>query len=396
MLTALWRLLKDRKEPGGKEKARGGGAGGHGHPSVRHRGATARTLPAAAARPGVMAAAAAPSPLQPGGHAPEMGADPAASEVASSALRSLAGLAGQLNLGDDIVKVVIDWSKLQSTSALQPALLFSALQQHILCLQPLLEKLQSLIKEENIGHVEPAGKTEGQTCETSLDVYDGNCQTEEKYASYDLGDLKDAHINFDPEVVQIKAGKAEIDRRISAFIERKQAEINENNVREFCNVIDCNQENSCARTDAIFTPYPGFKSHIKVSRVVNTYGPQTRSEGAHGSSHKANAPIHDCGNQAVEERLQNIEAHLRLQTGGPVPRDIYQRIKKLEDKILELEGLSPEYFQSVSCSGKRRKVQPPHQNYSLAELDEKINAIKQALLRKTKESKSKEAERLLR
>lgn len=52
-----------------------------------------------------------------------------------------------------------------------------------------------------------------------------------------------------------------------------------------------------------------------VSRVVNTYGPQTRSEGAHGSSHKTNVPIHDCGNQAVEERLQNIEAHLRLQTG---------------------------------------------------------------------------------
>lgn len=67
-----------------------------------------------------------------------------------------------------------------------------------------------MIKEENIGHVELAGKTEGQTCETSLDVYDGNCQTEEKYASYDLGDLKDAHINFDPEVVQIKAGKAEV------------------------------------------------------------------------------------------------------------------------------------------------------------------------------------------
>ncbi|XP_067152849.1 MAP3K12-binding inhibitory protein 1 isoform X2 [Apteryx mantelli] len=339
-----------------------------------------------------MAEAAAPSPPQPGGRAPESGAEPAASEVASSALRSLAGLAGQLNLGDDIVKVVIDWSRLQSTSALQPALLFSALQQHILCLQPLLEKLQSLIKEENIDHVESAGKTEGQT---SFDVYDGNSQTEEKYAGYDSGDLKNAHVDFDPEVVQIKAGKAEIDRRISAFIERKQAEINENNVREFCNVIDCNQENSCARTDAIFTPYPGFKSHIKVSRVVNTYGPQTRSEGAHGSNHKANVPIHDCGNQAIEERLQNIEAHLRLQTGGPVPRDIYQRIKKLEDKILELEGLSPEYFQSVSCSGKRRKVQPPH-NYSLAELDEKINAIKQALLRKTKESKSKEAERLLR
>lgn len=30
-----------------------------------------------------------------------------------------------------------------------------------------------------------------------------------------------------------------------------------------------------------------------------------------------------------------------------MPRDIYKRIKKLEDKILELEGMSPEYFQSV-------------------------------------------------
>lgn len=34
---------------------------------------------------------------------------------------------------------------------------------------------------------------------------------------------------------------AQIERRISAFMERKQMEINENNVREFCNVIDCNQ-----------------------------------------------------------------------------------------------------------------------------------------------------------
>lgn len=40
-------------------------------------------------------------------------------------------------------------------------------------------------------------------------------------------------------------------------------------------------------------------------------------------------------------------ALLMIYLGGPVPRDIYQRIKKLEDKILELEGLSPEYFQSV-------------------------------------------------
>ncbi|XP_004584826.2 MAP3K12-binding inhibitory protein 1 isoform X1 [Ochotona princeps] len=310
-------------------------------------------------------------------------------EVLCEVLRSLHTLAGQLKLRDDVVKITIDWNKLQNLSTFQPAVLFSALEQHILFLQPFLAKLQPLIKEENAAAVEETGKTEtGNKSEVNAKNSTGDQQEEEKHKGGDLGDTKKTQIHFDPEVVQIKAGKAEIDRRISAFIERKQAEINENNVREFCNVIDCNQENSCARTDAVFTPYPGFKSHVKVSRVVNTYGPQTRTEGIQGSGHKGKSMLRDCGNQAVEERLQNIEAHLRLQTGGPVPRDIYQRIKKLEDKILELEGISPEYFQSVNFSGKRRKVQPPQQNYSLAELDEKISALRQALLRKSREADS--------
>uniref|UniRef100_A0A5F9CI35 MAP3K12 binding inhibitory protein 1 n=1 Tax=Oryctolagus cuniculus TaxID=9986 RepID=A0A5F9CI35_RABIT len=288
-------------------------------------------------------------------------------EVLCELFRSLHTLAGQLNLRDDVVKITIDWNKLQNLSAFQPALLFSALEQHVLHLQPFLAKLQPLIKEENATTAEEMGKTEmGNKSEVNDKNPIGDLQEEEKHKDGDLGDVKKTQIHFDPEVVQIKAGKAEIDRRISAFIERKQAEINENNVREFCNVIDCNQ----------------------VSRVVNTYGPQTRPEGIQGSGHKPNSMLRDCGNQAVEERLQNIEAHLRLQTGGPVPRDIYQRIKKLEDKILELEGISPEYFQSINFSGKRRKVQPPQQNYSLAELDEKISALRQVLLRKSREAES--------
>lgn len=54
---------------------------------------------------------------------------------------------------------------------------------------------------------------------------------------------------------------------------------------------------------------------ILVSRVINTYGPQTRNQDAQVSNHNSNTHSHDCGNQAIEERLQNIEAHLRLQTG---------------------------------------------------------------------------------
>nr|XP_056707554.1 MAP3K12-binding inhibitory protein 1 [Euleptes europaea] len=314
--------------------------------------------------------------------------------ILEGCLRSLPELVGQLNLGEDVVKINIDWSKFQHASPLQPVLLFSALQQHILDLQPFTEKLQSLIKEKSTMPTDDSSKTEGRMCETDSNVIERDVQMEVKDTDCGSGSPKETYVDFDPEVVQIKARKAEIDRRISAFIERKQAEINENNVREFCNVIDCNQENSCARTDAVFTPYPGFKSHIKVSRVVNTYGPQTRNESAHGSSHKVNTLLRDCGNQAIEERLQNIEAHLRLHTGGPVPKDIYQRIKKLEDKILELEGMSPEYFLSVNLSGKRRKVQP-NQNYSLVELDEKINALKQTLLRKTNEERPKVVDELL-
>lgn len=333
---------------------------------------------------------ARPASAPPGGPAEE---EPLRG-VLRGCLRSLPALGGQLDLGEDVVKISIDWNKFQSASLLQPMLLLTALQQHISNLQPFLEKLQSLIKEESAEPIDDASKTEGRKCETNSNVVDKGVQMEAKHTADGSESLKEAHVNFDPEVVQIKAGKAEIDRRISAFIERKQAEINENNVREFCNVIDCNQENSCARTDAVFTPYPGFKSHVKVSRVVNTYGPQTRSEGAHGSSLKSNALLRDCGNQAIEERLQNIEAHLRLQTGGPVPKDIYQRIKKLEDKILELEGMSPEYFQSVNMPGKRRRIQL-NQNYSLAELDEKIKALRQALLRKTNEGRPNVADQLL-
>ncbi|CAM4644033.1 unnamed protein product [Leuciscus chuanchicus] len=184
--------------------------------------------------------------------------------------------------------------------------------------------------------------------------------------------------------VQIKAAKSEIERRISAFIERKQLEINENNVREFCNVIDCNQEDSCARTDAVFTPYPGFKSHVKVTRVINTYGPQTRGAHSELGDQQQGSISQDCGNPVIEERLRNMESHLKLPPVGPVPQSVYQRLKKLEDRILELEGLSPEYFHSTNYSHKRPKASMS-QNYSLAELDGKISAVKAALMKKTSE-----------
>lgn len=70
---------------------------------------------------------------------------------------------------------------------------------------------------------------------------------------------------------------------------------------------------------------------------MNTYGPQTRPEGIQGSGHKPNSMLRDCGNQAVEERLQNIEAHLRLQTGkqsaGQCPNKVPLQVVKLHNLL---------------------------------------------------------------
>ncbi|XP_041123233.1 MAP3K12-binding inhibitory protein 1 isoform X2 [Polyodon spathula] len=290
-----------------------------------------------------------------------------------------------LNLGADVLKIDADPSKLQSLSTLQPEDLYSSVQQHILILQSVSEKLKFMVKDNT-----ETGKTDGTSGKLNTDK--GLADNSQLNGRMKAGQ-EESKLRIDDSIVQIKAGNSEIDRRIAAFIERKQGEINENNVREFCNVISCNQENSCARTDAVFTPYPGFRSHVKVTRVINTYGPQTRPDrGGEPCVKPISVPI-DCGSPAIEERLQNIEAHLKLTTGGPVPLNIYQRLKILEDRILELEGLSPEYFQSDSFLHKRQKAQPS-QTYTLTELDGKINALKTTLLKKVNESLPMETDEL--
>ncbi|XP_069772905.1 MAP3K12-binding inhibitory protein 1 isoform X2 [Narcine bancroftii] len=320
-------------------------------------------------------------------------ADGALGESVSAALSSLVRFHEQLKIGDDVLKITVDLCKLQCPRVLKLEHFSNLLQQYIIELQCVSDKLKVVRNdisgtrnlEENVFDINPEGDQNStvtdheQILNKSIDIRTKALQNEAQNKSEGLDET---NIQTGTDLVQIKASKDEIERRISAFIERKQAEINENNIREFCNVINCNLENSCARTDAIFTPHPGFKSHIKVSRVVNVYGPQTRTESEGKSAQKPNIVTQNCGNTAVEERLQNIETHLKLPAGGPVPIGVYQRIKKLEDRILHLEGLSPEYFQHVNFPRKRRKVQETVQGYSLIEIDEKINALKEVLLKK--------------
>ncbi|XP_034015619.1 MAP3K12-binding inhibitory protein 1 [Thalassophryne amazonica] len=294
-------------------------------------------------------------------------------------LELLADCGKTLKFGDATLKIEVNIDAVDLSSS--PAShVYSCLQQHICKLQAVSHNLKTLLD----------GDGELSSAEANMpgDTAASSPLTEQAAAPSDNcppASGPEEHKKAD-DMVQIRAGRSEIERRISAFMERKQMEINENNVREFCNVIDCNQENSCARTDAVFTPYPGFKSHVKVTRVVNTYGPQTHGGGGHGDNgeqHRGTMP-RDCGNSAIEERLQNIETHLKLPTVGPVPLSVYQRLKRLEDRILELEGLSPEYFESTRHLHKRTKTSSG-QACSLMELDEKISAVKAALLKRVNE-----------
>uniref|UniRef100_A0A672IRR7 MAP3K12 binding inhibitory protein 1 n=2 Tax=Salarias fasciatus TaxID=181472 RepID=A0A672IRR7_SALFA len=299
-------------------------------------------------------------------------------ECVDMILKLLADFGKELKLGEAALRIEVDSSavNLQSCPA---AHVHSCLQDHITKLQTASESLKMLANAD--------GDASSVQDSTSDDVVTSSSAREQTAAPSEQhphgGEAAESKATSDDVMIQIRAGKSEIERRISAFMERKQMEINENNVREFCNVIDCNQENSCARTDAVFTPYPGFKSHVKVTRVVNAYGPQTRGGGRQGEAAEQlrGTMLRDCGNSAIEERLQNIESHLKLPTVGPVPVSVYHRLKKVEDRILELEGLSPEYFQSTSHLHKRPKTSAA-QTCSLTELDEKISAVKAALLKR--------------
>ncbi|XP_051502818.1 MAP3K12-binding inhibitory protein 1-like [Myxocyprinus asiaticus] len=308
-----------------------------------------------------------------------------------SIIESLAEFGSKLKVGDGLLGISASASNV-NISELQPSNVYTCLQQHISKLQSISVTLKHIVESEGQpgpGNSESRLASRRETAETSEQMVVDSQQVPPTSQHNIVHE--DQNKTQTDDNVQIKAGKSEIERRISAFIERKQLEINENNVREFCNVIDCNQEDSCARTDAVFTPYPGFKSHVKVTRVVNTYGPQTRGVHAELGDQQQGSISRDCGNSAIEERLQNMEAHLKLSAAGPVPQSVYQRLKKLEDRILELEGLSPEYFHSTNYSLKRTKASMS-QSYSLAELNGKISAVKAALLKKTSEFQPTDAE----
>eukprot|EP00118_Oscarella_pearsei_P010742 m.67785 g.67785 ORF g.67785 m.67785 type:complete len:261 (+) comp35471_c0_seq3:239-1021(+) len=139
-------------------------------------------------------------------------------------------------------------------------------------------------------------------------------------------------------LVQITAARSEIDRRIAAFAAHKRQEIDNTNLRfYFPNRPDVTDtgEPTCARTQAI------FKKRILIRTQSADF-----EDGNEEFKGTGSACVQE-GNEegGVEERLGNMEVHMGLSQGKPARGDVYNRLKRLEERILYLEGMSPEYFQ---------------------------------------------------
>lgn len=232
---------------------------------------------------------------------------------------------------------------------------------------------------------------------------------------------------INPAFVQIVVPKKELDRRIAAFQQRKRQELDVLNVQEFCTLSGgASTMSSCARTSAVVHRSKDSNSHLKLTKVVNEWGPQTRGIdpgskpigvvsvkeeekgviSSHGSStdnlqessrnikQENSSESVQCKTdfrdqqgvlpEGIEERLHNVESHLKIVPGGPVPQDIYTRLKAVEDRLLHLEGISPEYFgdKKIKIPEKqsyKKEIKAVEDDISLSEIDLRIHHLKMKL-----------------
>lgn len=153
-------------------------------------------------------------------------------------------------------------------------------------------------------------------------------------------------------LVQITVDEDEVQRRIQAFIDKKRSEANENNVRDF---IEGRMEDSCARVNSCMYRIKDSKGHLRVRKVKNESGPLDTA-----SSEPAPTSF-----DSIDERLRGAETFLRIDRTA-IPKDVYQRLKFIEDHIADLKTISPEYSQFIAARGSAVKKKTV---YSLEDLD---------------------------
>lgn len=174
--------------------------------------------------------------------------------------------------------------------------------------------------------------------------------------NFDECAIEDEH-RIPESMVQITADENEIQRRIASFIELKREEINQNNVRNF---VEAKIVDSCARASSNVFRVEQSTGLLRIRRIKNETGPEMES-----TAKQLQVPTFN----GFNERLEHIEKSLNT-TNSSTPKDIYQRLKTLEDQIAFLQTVSPEYSKFV-----KKDFSKPKKVYSISDLDSIIESM---------------------
>ncbi|XP_067634776.1 molybdopterin synthase catalytic subunit [Eurosta solidaginis] len=170
----------------------------------------------------------------------------------------------------------------------------------------------------------------------------------------------DNEVPVPKELVQIGARKVEVKNRIACFLAKKREEIDQNNIMDYiCNPINNDvSADSCARVNSALIRQESNTSHLKIGRVTNLDGPQTTrpnylgaldnlmgSDGGAPSAHTKTAVKEEknsIDDTVLKKRIETVEQHLFHSSNDHLP--VHMRLKAIEDRLLRLESISPEYY----------------------------------------------------
>ncbi|KAN0011864.1 hypothetical protein ACTFIU_007435 [Dictyostelium citrinum] len=150
------------------------------------------------------------------------------------------------------------------------------------------------------------------------------------------------------EIVQVTAPKEDIEKRVKTFTTSKKLENGKYNIVEFIedsendvyngsDAYNNNNHNNTSRCSAI------PPSKMKITKTYNLTGPLDNI-----SSSSIQQPF-------IDDRLSILENHLKLVV-PPVPIDIYQRVKLIEQKMIALEEKNPTIFKELYDTMKQNST----------------------------------------
>ncbi|KAM9960558.1 hypothetical protein ACTFIW_009701 [Dictyostelium discoideum] len=154
------------------------------------------------------------------------------------------------------------------------------------------------------------------------------------------------------EIVQVTAPKEDIEKRVKTFTTSKKLENGRYNIVEFIDDSENSSSNdvNASGSDANSNNYNNTSrcsavppSKMKITKTYNLTGPLDNI-----SSSTIQQPF-------IDDRLSILENHLKLVV-PPVPIDIYQRVKLIEQKMIALEEKNPAIFKELYDTMKQNST----------------------------------------